>query len=96
MVPSRRDTGVAQYLRHFRPFVDALLDRLVLAITRSELNVVCRALDRVLRVGQYYVQMWFSDKARFAYWDVFSRPIKSVKRFANTVTKVIFQSRISP
>jgi microcin C transport system substrate-binding protein len=65
---SRNISGISN------PVVDALLDRVVLAATRSELNSVCRALDRVLRAGHYYVPMWFSDKTRIAYWDVFARP----------------------
>jgi microcin C transport system substrate-binding protein len=56
------------------PAVDALIERISLAKTRDELNVACRALDRVLRAGHYWVPMWFKATDWFAYWDQFSRP----------------------
>jgi microcin C transport system substrate-binding protein len=65
---SRNISGISD------PVVDELLDRIVLAVTRHELNILCRILDRVLRTGRYYVPMWFSEKARIAFWDVFARP----------------------
>ena len=34
----------------------------------------CRALDRVLRAGYYWVPQWYRDVHPIAYWDVFSRP----------------------
>jgi microcin C transport system substrate-binding protein len=56
------------------PVVDTLIDRITLATNRQQLVIACRTLDRVLRAGRYWVPMWFSDKARIAYWDTFSRP----------------------
>jgi microcin C transport system substrate-binding protein len=65
---SRNIAGIAD------PAVDALIDRIARAATRAELNVACRALDRVLRAGRYWVPMWFRADDWIAYWDMFSRP----------------------
>ena len=56
------------------PAVDALLENIVTAKSRDELRVACRALDRVLRAGRYWVPMWYSATHRIAYWDMFGRP----------------------
>jgi microcin C transport system substrate-binding protein len=47
--------------------------------TREELNVACRALDRVVRAGRYWVPMWNRSDSWVAYWDVFSRPATAPK-----------------
>lgn len=54
--------------------IDALVDRISHATSRDELNVAARALDRVYRVGHYWVPMWYRDNALLAYWDEFDRP----------------------
>jgi microcin C transport system substrate-binding protein len=56
------------------PAVDALVERIAQAKTRDELTIACRALDRVLRAGHYWVPMWFKATDWLAYWDQFSRP----------------------
>ncbi|HEX2136273.1 MAG TPA: extracellular solute-binding protein [Microvirga sp.] len=56
------------------PAVDALVERVGMAATREELNIACRALDRVLRAGHYWVPMWFKPADWIAYWDMYSRP----------------------
>jgi microcin C transport system substrate-binding protein len=68
MVGSRNLAGVAD------PAVDALVEDVVHAATRAELNANCRALDRVLRAAHYWVPMWYNDNAWLAYWNAFSRP----------------------
>jgi microcin C transport system substrate-binding protein len=73
MVGSRNLPGVAD------PAVDALVEKIVHATTRAELNAACRALDRVLRAGHYWVPMWYNDAAWLAYWDAFSRPERQPK-----------------
>ena len=70
---SRNMCGVAD------PAIDALLDVIAKAQTRQTLDVACRALDRLLRAGRYWVPMWVSEKARIAYWDIFSRPAQTPK-----------------
>jgi microcin C transport system substrate-binding protein len=56
------------------PAVDAIVEKIGSAKTREELNMACRALDRVLRAGHYWVPMWFKASDWVAYWDEFSRP----------------------
>lgn len=54
--------------------VDALIDAALAAQTRAELVTACRALDRVLRAGQYWVPQWYKPSHWLAFWDVFDRP----------------------
>ncbi len=56
------------------PAIDALIDKIANAESRQDLNIACRALDRVLRSGHYWVPMWFRASEWIAYWDQFSRP----------------------
>lgn len=56
------------------PVVDALLDKIVEADNRTELNVSARALDRVLRAGHYWVPHWYKAAHNIAHWNRFSRP----------------------
>ncbi|MEE7456668.1 hypothetical protein MPAR168_01345 [Methylorubrum populi] len=58
------------------PVVDALLDRIAGAESRASLTTACRALDRVLRSGRYWIPMWYSPEYRLAVWDMFGRPAK--------------------
>jgi microcin C transport system substrate-binding protein len=61
------------------PAVDALVETIADAKSREDLNAACRALDRVLRAGHYWVPMWYRDTAWIAYWDAFSRPERQPK-----------------
>ncbi len=61
------------------PVVDALVETIAAAKSRQDLNVACRALDRVLRAGHYWVPMWYRDTAWIAYWDAFARPERQPK-----------------
>jgi microcin C transport system substrate-binding protein len=56
------------------PAIDALVERIGNARTRQELAIACRALDRVLRAGHYWIPMWFKADTWVAYWDQFARP----------------------
>lgn len=56
------------------PAIDALIDVAINAETRATLTTACRALDRVIRAGRYWVPQWYLASHRIAYWDVFSRP----------------------
>ncbi len=56
------------------PAVDFLIEKIARVDNREDLNTACRALDRVLRAGRYWIPMWYKDKSLVAYWDVFSRP----------------------
>lgn len=61
------------------PAVDMLLDRVADAATRADLEVACRALDRVLRHLRIWVPMWTKASHWLAYWDVFERPDQKPK-----------------
>jgi len=54
--------------------VDALIERVISAKSRQELETASRALDRVLRAGHYWVPHWNKASNTVAYWDKFSRP----------------------
>ncbi len=56
------------------PAVDALVEKIVEAETRTALTAACRAFDRVLRAGRYWVPHWYKGTHWIAYWDVFGGP----------------------
>ncbi|WP_458526283.1 extracellular solute-binding protein [Onishia taeanensis] len=56
------------------PVIDSLVETLIRADSRDELNTAARALDRVLRHGFYVVPQWHLDKTRIALWDMFAYP----------------------
>jgi len=56
------------------PSVDALVERVIAAKSRDELETAARGLDRVLRAGHYWVPHWYKASNDIAYWDKFSRP----------------------
>jgi microcin C transport system substrate-binding protein len=58
------------------PVVDALIEKIIVAETRPALIVACRALDRVIRAGRYWIPHWYLAAHRIAYWDVFGFPPK--------------------
>ncbi len=56
------------------PVVDALIEKLVQAKSRDEVQVRARALDRVMRAKHIWVPNWYSGKYLVAYWDIFGKP----------------------
>jgi microcin C transport system substrate-binding protein len=58
------------------PVVDILVDRIIAADSRAALVTACKALDRVIRAGRYWVPHWYKASHWIAYWDVFGRPAK--------------------
>jgi microcin C transport system substrate-binding protein len=56
------------------PVIDALIEKVIAAQSRHALTIACRALDRVVRSGRYWVPQWYRDVHPLAYWDVFGRP----------------------
>ena len=56
------------------PVIDALIERIVAADNRPSLVTACKALDRVIRSGRYWVPHWYAASHRIAFWDVFGRP----------------------
>jgi len=56
------------------PVVDALVEAVIAAESREELETAGRALDRVLRAGHYWVPAWQLAAYRTAHWDEFAWP----------------------
>ncbi len=56
------------------PVVDALIEKVTTAKSREQLNVAARALDRVLRAGNYWIPQWYKASHTIAYWNKFSYP----------------------
>ena len=56
------------------PAVDALIDTIIAAKTRADLTAACKALDRVIRAGRYWIPHWYKASHWIAYWDVFDHP----------------------
>lgn len=56
------------------PAVDALIERIIFAADRDDLEVATRAMDRVLLWNHYVVPGWGQRLARVARWDRFDHP----------------------
>lgn len=56
------------------PVIDALVEKLIRADSREELNASTRALDRVLRFGFYMIPHYHSGETRYAMWKKFAYP----------------------
>ena len=76
---SQNIAGIAE------PVIDALIDKIIAAGTRPDMVFACRALDRVIRAGRYWIPHWYKASHWIAYWDVFSRPTAAKPRFARGV-----------
>ena len=59
--------------------VGALIEKALVADTREQLTFICRAIDRILRSGHYWVPMWNKPNHLVAYWDLFGRPERGAK-----------------
>ncbi len=67
------------------PAIDSLIDTIIAAKSRPEMVVACKALDRVIRAGRYWIPHWFKASHRIAYWDMFARPAKPKPRYARGI-----------
>ncbi len=56
--------------------VDGLLDKLQTVTSRAELVTLLKAVDRILRAGQYGTPSWYQAVHRIAHWDIFGWPAK--------------------
>jgi microcin C transport system substrate-binding protein len=56
------------------PAIDALIEEVIAADTRPALVTACRALDRAIRAGRYWIPQWYNPAYWLAYWDVFGHP----------------------
>ncbi len=63
------------------PAIDALIDAIMAAPSRPALTSACRALDRVIRAGRYWIPHWYKPSHWIAYWDVFGRPASQPRYF---------------
>jgi microcin C transport system substrate-binding protein len=63
------------------PVIDALIERIIAADSRRQLVAACKAFDRVIRGGRYWVPHWYKPSHWLAYWDTFGRP-ESQPRYA--------------
>jgi microcin C transport system substrate-binding protein len=69
--------------------VDAMIDRIVFAQNRADLEAATRALDRILLWNQYVVPQWYYNKMRTARWDRFGRP-DQMPRYGRTAFPTIW------
>jgi microcin C transport system substrate-binding protein len=74
------------------PVVDALIERVIAADNRPALVTACRALDRVLRSGRYWVPHWYKPAHWLAYWDVFGHP-PNQPRYARAIPETWWYDR---
>jgi len=63
------------------PAIDKLIDVIIAAKTREEMITACRALDRVIRAGRYWIPHWYKASHWISYWDVFGRPTAQPRYF---------------
>ena len=68
------------------PAIDELLSKAVVANDRETLDVLCRCIDRILRVGHYWVPMWSKADHKIAFWDLFGQPEKKATYGLNVVS----------
>ena len=66
--------GSRNYAGIKNPAVDTLIDRVIFAKNRAELEAATKALDRVLLWNHYVVPQWTYGKIRSARWNRFGRP----------------------
>ena len=74
------------------PVIDALIERIIAATTRPDLITACKALDRVIRSGRYWIPHWYKPSHWLAYWDVFGRPATK-PRFARGIPETWWYDR---
>ncbi len=74
------------------PAIDSLIERIVEAKSREQLTFACRALDRVLRAGHYWIPQWNKASHWIAYWDVFARP-KEKPRYGRAIPETWWRAR---
>jgi microcin C transport system substrate-binding protein len=74
------------------PVIDALIEKIIAANDRANLTHACRALDRVIRSGRYWVPHWYKASHWLAYWNVFSRPATK-PRYARGIPETWWHDR---
>ncbi|MEO8242192.1 MAG: extracellular solute-binding protein [bacterium] len=71
---STADNSTRNRMGLSNPAVDKLLDIVMAANTREDLDVATQALDRVLRSIRFWVPEWNKNEYTVAYYDIFGRP----------------------
>jgi microcin C transport system substrate-binding protein len=74
------------------PAVDALIDKIIGAQSRSAMVSACKALDRVIRAGRYWIPHWYKASHWLAFWDVFGRPPQK-PRYARGIPETWWHDR---
>jgi microcin C transport system substrate-binding protein len=74
------------------PVIDGLVERVIAADNRPALLAACKALDRVIRSGRYWVPHWYKASHWLAYWDVFGRP-EAQPRYARGIPDTWWHDR---
>ena len=74
------------------PVIDALIDKIIVADSRTRLTSACRVLDRVIRTGRYWVPHWYKASHWLAYWDVFGKP-STKPRYARGIPETWWYDR---
>lgn len=54
--------------------VDSLIETVIAAKSRAELQTAVHALDRVLRAYRFWVPQWYKNKHTVAYYDMYEHP----------------------
>ena len=75
------------------PVVDALIEKVIAADSRPALTTACRALDRVIRAGRYWVPQWYRPAHLIAYWDVFGHPSAPQPRYDRGIPGIWWYDR---
>ena len=68
------DTSVFNKAGLKSPAADALIETIIEAETKDELDVAVRALDRVLRAERFVVPQWYKGTYTLAYYDIYEHP----------------------
>jgi microcin C transport system substrate-binding protein len=74
------------------PAIDAMIDRVIAADSRAALTTACRALDRLIRAGRYWIPHWYKASHWIAYWNIFGRP-PTKPRYARGVLETWWYDR---
>ncbi|MET4694605.1 extracellular solute-binding protein [Endozoicomonas lisbonensis] len=68
--------GSRNYMGIKNPVVDQLVDNLIHADSREDLETAAKALDRVLLWGEYMIPQYYYPNVRVAYWQPLEHPFK--------------------
>ena len=69
-------SGSRNYMGIKNPVIDQLVDTLIHADSREDLETAIKALDRVLLWGEYMIPQWYYPNVRVAYWQPLEHPFK--------------------